>query len=94
MKFNMGVVLGLAAVFLLGFVFISNDRTPDPTTQAALADGNNGLPTTREDDDPSLLVATAYSRKCATSEGTCTLEEPQKVGSRCECPDGPGRVVR
>ena len=94
MKFKFSIILGLAVVFLLGFVLVSNYQTPEPTTaHAALADGANG-PSTARKDDPSLMIAAAYSSKCATSEGTCTLDEPQKVGSRCECPDGPGRVVR
>lgn len=43
---------------------------------------------------PGMILAQAYSTKCATSKGTCTLRRPQEVGTPCECNGKRGRVVR
>jgi hypothetical protein len=78
----------IAVAVLLG-VIAGCHRTPDDvvTPQQVTADPAR--------DATGLIIATAYSTTCSTSEGTCTLDEPQKVGSRCECEGGvKGRVVR
>jgi len=96
MKLKLLNITGLAISVLLGYAVAGSFQIPGGPAEVVAPDRDNEFRTFESRSyGPSLIVAQAYSTKCATSKGTCTLEEPREVGSRCECPGkGTGRVVR
>ncbi len=83
---------GLAAAFVLGYGIATWLETPTHSSSTA---AKSTSATRSHDDAPNLIIAGAYSRRCATASGICTLENPQQVGTRCSCPNGThGTVVR
>ena len=85
------VALALVLVFGVESVAWSGVFTPsaDSATTAAVPGDEEHR------NAPQLMIATTYSRKCATQYGTCTIDTPLPIGSSCTCPDGSaGRIVR
>ncbi len=83
---------GLAAAFVLGYGIATWLQAPIPGSTTA---ANSTSATQPHDKAPDLIIAGAYSKRCATASGICTIDEPQQVGSRCSCPDGTqGTIVR
>ena len=83
---------GLAAAFVLGYGIATWLQAPTPgsSTEAKSASAARS-----HDNAPNLIIAGAYSRRCATASGICTIPSPKQVGTRCSCPNGSqGTVVR
>jgi hypothetical protein len=80
MYIGLGVALMLGCTVAAGFEtssrYIASDERAESGTYS----------TRKRYDNDSMILAAAYSRKCATSKGSCTIRKPQKVGSRCQCP--------
>jgi hypothetical protein len=89
-------IVAVLAVAVLGYAAATIYRAPDDSGKTATAEQSGRISIdeagSKADD---LMIAQGYSRKCATPKGTCTLDRPQPVGSRCDCPGkGSGKVVR
>jgi hypothetical protein len=83
---------GLAAAFVLGYGIATWLQAPTPGSSTA---AKSTSATQSRDNAPNLIIAGAYSRRCATASGICTMPNPQQVGTRCSCPNGTyGTVVR
>ena len=83
---------GLAAAFVLGYGIATWLQAPTPGSSTVAKSASATQPL---DDSPNLNIAGAYSKRCATASGICTINAPQQVGSQCNCPDGTrGRIVR
>ena len=96
MKLSAKTVAGLGLAFFLGCAAAAMyhntvDSTPAPEK------GQAGEPAGAADSPraPARIAAGGYSNRCATSSGICIISPPQRVGSRCTCPDKTkGTVVR
>lgn len=96
MNLKLGIVARFAFAFILGFMVATFVQAPDdPAGVAPAVDSSviSGADVHRK--LPDLMVTVAYSRKCATESGTCTLDKPAPSGSRCTCTDKTrGTIVR
>ncbi|MEJ2309976.1 MAG: hypothetical protein P8Z78_11765 [Gammaproteobacteria bacterium] len=89
-------IVTVLAVAVLGYAAATIYVAPDEPGQTATAEQSGRISTgeagSKADD---LMTAQGYSTRCATPNGTCTLDRPKRVGSLCECPGmGSGTVVR
>lgn len=83
---------GLAAVLLIGYAVAGSYQVPSESFEVK---GPERTAPHSASEAASLIIAQAYSTRCATSRGTCTLPTPQEVGTRCYCDGkGTGKVVR
>jgi hypothetical protein len=94
MKLKYKIAGALPIMALLGYAVSANLQA----TRSADAPAEAGEGSPAQIQFQPLMVAgdyQSYSRTCLTAKGTCILEQPQKVGSQCECPQlGVGQVVR
>ena len=81
---------GLTAAFVLGYGIATWLQAPTPGNSTA---AKNTSATLSHDNAPNLIIAGAYSKRCATATGICTMQNPLQVGTRCSCPDGSHRTV-
>jgi hypothetical protein len=96
MLIRSGIAIGLATAFTLGYGVATWFNAPTPSSYAAVpSDSSSALANEAGDEAPNLIIAAGYSKRCATESGICTIDKPQKVGSRCRCEDGTrGTIVR
>lgn len=96
MLIRLGIAIGLATVFIIGYSYATGLPESIQSSNAAIPqDSTNALANEASDEAHDQIIATAYSKRCATASGICTLDKPQKVGARCSCKDGTrGTVVR
>ena len=82
----------LGAAMLIGYAVAGGYQMPNTPTELGASKPTYSDSAFRA---PSLFIAQAYSTRCATSRGTCTLPRPQEVGTHCFCEGkGNGKVVR
>jgi hypothetical protein len=92
MKLKIMYISGLGIALVLGYVMAETTQPKSKSMSAAMLDKKPSDASSRGSD---LIIAAAYSTKCATSRGTCTLDTPKEVGAYCYCPGkGKGTVVR
>ena len=88
---NLRTISGLAVAFILGFGAATWLDAPTPGSTTAAAKSTSAAQP--HDNSPNLIIAGAYSKRCATATGICTMQNPLQVGTRCSCPDGSHRTV-
>jgi hypothetical protein len=95
MRLKSRSVVALALVFVLGHVNAGWSERSAPAADPATTAGMAGVPGGEvHSNAPDLIIAATYSRKCATEFGTCTIDTPLPIGSRCSCDGSEGRIVR
>ncbi len=96
MKIQLRMLAGLGLAFCLGYAVAALEWNSSASVDAAataeiVEPAGIAVPRTGS----SLMLAGAFSGKCSTRSGTCTIPRPQEVGSSCTCPDGTrGIIVR
>jgi hypothetical protein len=92
MKLKLLYISGIGVALVLGYVMAGTNQPKSKSTSTATLDKK---PSDVSGGRSDLIIAAAYSTKCATSRGICTLYTPQKLGTRCYCKGkGYGKVVR
>ena len=86
MKLKLSIIVGLAVAFGLG------------CASATLYHRSSLEVTVIEPQQPvrgaALLAQGDYGYRCATVNGICPLDEPQPIGSGCECNGTKGTTIR